>query len=147
MAHGYYSAYLEYGLKKGEPLDVGKVEKMSLEKVREVIRKIEGVGFIKLPDRIVRMDVLKEIVKLADEGKYAISQSAVLETPRKGKKKGMRRIEVERLAKEEGITVERIIRKTKHLQPPREKGNPVKHKKAVYDILRKINPNILKNKE
>jgi hypothetical protein len=71
-------------------------------------------------------------------------------TAHRGKKKGAFRLRVEALAKEPEMTKELMIRETELVWKKGRKlktYNPVKHKRAVYDVLREIAPNLLNRNE
>jgi hypothetical protein len=133
--HGYYFAYTEFGLKEGDDLDVAAATKMSLEKVLEDIAGIEGVGFT-APG--IRIDVLKDIVRMADSDKADIAEC--VRGKRKQKAKKAFTLKVEELDKDEGITPAGMIAATKALwkrDNDKDRYNLVKHKKAISDVLRR----------
>ena len=139
-AYGYYFAYGDYGVKPGEHFDVQAVYAMAREKVRQTIQGIEGIGFIPTAEGKVRVDVLKELVEIADSGKYDLARETILRVTSRGSKKGALRREIERLIEnDKDITREQIIALTAHVRNKHGKRRtPVKHKRAVYDALRDI---------
>lgn len=145
-AHGYYMAYMQFGLKEGEGIDVAVLYDLAVQSVREKIARIEGIGFIQYPEgEPVRMDVRKEIVEMAVSGKNELAGAG---SPNKGKRRaGSLKYAVEQLIDIPGITPEQIEEKTKGVKWKGKIRNRVKHKKAVYDVLIKIAPNLLKEKE
>jgi ElaB/YqjD/DUF883 family membrane-anchored ribosome-binding protein len=146
--HGYFFAYMEYGYESGTDIDVAKISEFSLEKVRRAIAQIDNNGWVESKEVTSRMDVIKDIVQITNSAEDVLSASASSLIQRKSKSKSKLTVEIEKLESASGMTREIIVSKTKKIwRFNRKIYKAVKHKKAVYDVLRKMDSKLLKSKE